>query len=124
MKLKDGLELTLRKAEKGDAADILAYLNQVGGESDNLLFGKDGMQLPVEAEEEFIESVNACKTSVLLVGLADSPLVAFLSTLDIHFTAMSAVHITMWLLLAGTAVYGAIFYFLTTYFLKKRLNLE
>ena len=62
--------------------------------------------------------------TVLLVGLADSPLVAFLSTLDIHFTAMSAVHITMWLLLAGTAVYGAIFYFLTTYFLKKRLNLE
>jgi hypothetical protein len=37
---------------------------------------------------------------------------------------MSAVHITMCLLLAGTAVYGAIFYFLTTYFLKKRLNLE
>lgn len=28
MKLKDGRELTLRKAEKDDAADILAYLNQ------------------------------------------------------------------------------------------------
>ena len=72
MKLKDGRELTLRKAEKDDAADILAYLNQVGGESDNLLFGKDGMQLPVEAEEKFIESVNACKTSVLLVGLVEN----------------------------------------------------
>lgn len=62
--------------------------------------------------------------TVLLVGLADSPLVEFLSTLNIHFTAMSAVHITMCLLLAGTALYGAIFYFLTTYFLKRRLNLE
>lgn len=72
MKLKDGRELTLRKAEKGDAANILAYLNQVGGESDNLLFGKNGMQLPVEAEEEFIESVNACKTSVMLVGLVEN----------------------------------------------------
>ena len=68
MKLKDGQELTLRKAEKADAANILAYLNQVGGESDNLLFGKDGMQMPVEAEEEFIESVNTSETSVMLVG--------------------------------------------------------
>ncbi len=72
MKLKDGQELTLRKAEKADAANILAYLNQVGGESDNLLFGKDGMQMPVEAEEEFIESTNGCKTSVLLVGLVEN----------------------------------------------------
>lgn len=62
--------------------------------------------------------------TVLLVSLADSPLVEFLSTLDVHFTAMAAVHITMCALLIGTAVYGAIFYFLTTYFLKKRLNLE
>lgn len=62
--------------------------------------------------------------TVLLVGLADSPLVEFLSTLDIHFTAMGAVHITMCVLLVSTAVYGAIFYFLTTYFLKNRLNLE
>ena len=69
MKLKDGRELTLRKAEKGDAANILAYLNQIGGESDNLLFGKDGMQMPVEAEEAYIESVNASETSVMLVGL-------------------------------------------------------
>lgn len=68
MKLKDGQELTLRKAEKADAAKILAYLNQIGGESDNLLFGKDGMQMPVEAEEEFIESVNTSETSVMLVG--------------------------------------------------------
>lgn len=72
MKLKDGRELTLRKAEKGDAANILAYLNQIGGESDNLLFGKDGMQMPVEAEEEFIESVNASETSVMLVGLVEN----------------------------------------------------
>ena len=72
MKLKDGRELTLRKAEKGDAANILAYLNQIGGESDNLLFGKDGMQMPVEAEEAYIESVNASETSVMLVGLVEN----------------------------------------------------
>ena len=62
--------------------------------------------------------------TVLLVALADSPLVEFLSTLNFHFSAMAAVHITMFIFLVATAVYGAIFYFLTTYFLKRRLNLE
>ncbi len=62
--------------------------------------------------------------TVLMVALAESPLMEFFATLDLHFTAMSVVHITMFVLLAMTAVYGAIFYFLTTYFLKKRLNLE
>ena len=62
--------------------------------------------------------------TVLLVALADSPLVEFLSTLNFHFSAMAAVHITMFIFLVATTVYGAIFYFLTTYFLKRRLNLE
>ena len=62
--------------------------------------------------------------TVLLVTLGESPLMEFLSTLDIHFTAMAAVHLTMAILIVLTAAYGAIFYFLTTYFLKKRLNLE
>ena len=62
--------------------------------------------------------------TVLLVALADSPLVEHLATLDFHFTAVTAVHVTICLILAITAVYGAIFYFLTTYFLKTRLNLE
>ena len=37
---------------------------------------------------------------------------------------MAAVHLGMFALIVGELVYGAIFYFLTTYFLKKRLNLE
>ena len=62
--------------------------------------------------------------TVLLVSLGDSPLFEFLATLDIQLDAMAGVHIGICLLLALTAVYGAVFYFLTTYFLKKRLNLE
>lgn len=62
--------------------------------------------------------------TVLLVSLDGSPLFEFLSTLDFHLTAMTAFHVIMCLLLAMVVVYGAIFYFLTTYFLKKRLNLE
>ena len=62
--------------------------------------------------------------TVLLVSLDGSPLFEFLSTLDIHLDAMAGVHLGICLLLVLSAVYGAIFYFVTTYFLKKRLNLE
>ena len=57
--LKNGLELTLRKAEPEDAAAILSYLNRIGGESDNLTFGENGLNLPPEQEAAFIQSVNA-----------------------------------------------------------------
>lgn len=35
-------EVIIRKASVEDAAAIIDYLNQVGGESDNLLFGANG----------------------------------------------------------------------------------
>ena len=58
------------------------------------------------------------------MSLDGSPLFEFLSTLDIQLDAMAGVHLGICLLLVLSAVYGAIFYFVTTYFLKKRLNLE
>ncbi len=42
----------------------------------------------------------------------------------IQFSGMGAVHLMMGMLIAGELVYGAVFYFLTTWSLKKRLNLE
>lgn len=41
-----------------------------------------------------------------------------------HIGGMAAIHLTMLILIAGVVIYGAIFYFITTYFLKRRLNLE
>ena len=51
MPRKDGGSLLLREAEEGDAGAVLAYLNQVGGESDNLLFGRDEFAMPLEQEQ-------------------------------------------------------------------------
>ena len=53
--MKQGGRLLLREAQGTDAGAVLAYLNRVGGESDNLLFGKDGFPLPVEREAAFLE---------------------------------------------------------------------
>ena len=41
IKLKNGQNLILRKANGNDAEKMIEYLNTVGGESDNLLFGKN-----------------------------------------------------------------------------------
>ena len=41
-----------------------------------------------------------------------------------HFEGMAAMHVMMLFGIASTVVYGAVFYFLTTFFLKKKLNLE
>ncbi len=43
---------------------------------------------------------------------------------EIHLDAMAGIHIGMIMLIFLTVVHGAIFYGITTFFLKKRLNLE
>ena len=41
-----------------------------------------------------------------------------------HISGMASMHLGMFAVILGEVVYSAIFYFLTTYFLQKRLNLE
>ena len=41
-----------------------------------------------------------------------------------QISGMAAMHLSMAVMILGELVYGAVFYFLTTYFLKRRLNLE
>ena len=41
-----------------------------------------------------------------------------------NISGMAAMHLSMVCLILGEVLYGAIFYFLTTYFLKRRLDLE
>ena len=67
IKLQNSQLLTLRKATIDDAADILDYLNTVGGESDNLLFGKNQIKLTIEQEQAFIENVNNTQNSIMLL---------------------------------------------------------
>jgi RimJ/RimL family protein N-acetyltransferase len=53
--LSNGMRMTLRKPVIGDAEKLIAYLNTVGGESDNLLFGKDEFHMTVAQEIEYIK---------------------------------------------------------------------
>ena len=41
-----------------------------------------------------------------------------------QISAVAAMHLGMWVIILLMAVYSAVFYFLTVYFLQKHLNLE
>ena len=62
---------------------------------------------------------------LLCLEFLDTGLLAhLLSGLNFHVDGVATVHIGMLFLIAVAAVYGAVFYVVTTYFLKNRLNLE
>lgn len=75
MELKNGMILHVRQAVKSDAQEIIEYLNIVGGESDNLLFGANEFHMTVEAEENLIANLEGSKTSALFIGLIDDKIV-------------------------------------------------
>lgn len=77
--LKDGNLLVIRKVNKEDAAGIIEYMHLISIESDNLTFGKDGFQITVEQEEEFIESTSNDTNSIMLVGYVKDELVSIAS---------------------------------------------
>lgn len=77
--LKNGAILTIRPAVPEDAEKILVYMNQVGGESDYLTFGKDECKLTVEQERQFVESIQKLPSSVMLLGLIDETIISISS---------------------------------------------
>jgi len=76
IKLKSGKELLLRRPKEEDAEAMIEYLNIVGGESDNLLFGKNEFRLTVEQEREHINNVNINDNALMLLGIIDNQIIS------------------------------------------------
>lgn len=76
VQLKNGELLIIRQAEEDDAEALIKYLNQVGGESDNLLFGKDDLHMTIEQEVEFINRIRNDQNTLMLVGLINDSIVS------------------------------------------------
>lgn len=75
VQLKNGLQLTFRTPAEEDAENMIKYLNIVGGESDNLLFGRDEFRLTVEQEKEHIKNVSSNPNILMLLGIVDGNIV-------------------------------------------------
>ena len=69
------MDIRIEKAAPGDAAILLEYLRQVGGETDNLTFGPEGMPFSVEAEAEFISNMENSSDDIMLLAKSDDKIV-------------------------------------------------
>ena len=69
------VKISIEKTTPSDAAMLLEYLKQVGGETDNLTFGSEGMPFSVEAEEEFISSMEDSRDNIMLLAKCDEKIV-------------------------------------------------
>lgn len=69
-------DLKIARALKEDAGDLLEYLNLIGGESDNLLFGANEFHMSIAEEEAFIEEISNSAASALFVAKIGSEIVS------------------------------------------------
>lgn len=69
-------QLMIREANENDAEKMIAYLNMVGGESDNLMYGKDEFQVPAEQVRSHINRAKRSDNSVIFIGMLGDEIVA------------------------------------------------
>lgn len=66
--LKNNLQLTLRPARPEDAEQLLVFIEQIAGESENVTFGPGEFGMNVEEERTFLQQVATVPTSLYLVA--------------------------------------------------------
>ncbi len=74
--LKNGETLVLRRPMALDAEEMISYLNIVGGESDNLLFGAGEMTMTTQQEASYIDNMNEDENSLMVIGTVGGEIAA------------------------------------------------
>lgn len=69
------MEIIIREGLKEDAETIIEITKVVGGETDNLTFGEEGVPISVEEEKAFLVSMADSNKDIFLVALVDDELV-------------------------------------------------
>ena len=69
------MEIVIQKAAPADAEELLKFLKQVGGETDNLTFGGEGLPFTAEAEADYLRQMENSRDEMMLVAKADGRIV-------------------------------------------------
>ncbi len=77
--LKTGETILIREASEADAEALLAYVDTVSGESDNLTFGPGEFNITLEQERQFLTSFQQQENSIYLIALLDGEIIGSLS---------------------------------------------
>lgn len=67
--------IVIERARPEDAEAMLAYLKQIGGETDNLSFGAEGVTVSTEAEAARIKQILHSHDEIMLVAREDGRIV-------------------------------------------------
>lgn len=62
------MNIIIEKARAEDAKALLEYLKQIGSETDNLTFGKEGVPFSAEQEADFIRSIENSRDAIMLIA--------------------------------------------------------
>ena len=65
----------IRRAAGADAEAVLAYCRCVGGESDNLTFGSEGVAITLERERDYLESIRQSDRQLYLLAVEDGEII-------------------------------------------------
>ena len=66
----------IREAVPDDAEKMIEYLNQVGGESDNLFHGENEFTVPIERVKQKLAMSKDSENSIVLIALDNEKIIA------------------------------------------------
>jgi len=69
------MNILITRAMPEDAKEILEYLKKIGGETDNLTFGSEGLPISEEAEKRYLEKLAGSTNSIMYVAKKDRKIV-------------------------------------------------
>lgn len=78
------MSFAIQRAEPEDAAALIDYLRAVGGESDNLTFGAEGLPVTVEEEAGFLRTYRQNPRNLMLLAKEEGRIIG-----DGHIEAFS-----------------------------------
>ncbi len=89
--------IEIRETTAEDAGKMIEYLKRIGGETDNLTFGKEGLSVTIEQEREYFRQVHDDGKSVHYSAWRDGELVgeASLSGLPRRMSHIAELGITV-----------------------------
>lgn len=83
------MSICIERAKSQDAEELLRWMQVVGGETDNLTFGSEGMQISVEEEETYLSALSDSKKSAMFVAKIDGKIVGTASFQGMERARMS-----------------------------------
>lgn len=69
------MHIVIEKASAQDAEAILQYLKQIGGETENLTFGAEGLSITAEEEAAALRKTEGSRDDALFLAKADGKII-------------------------------------------------